>query len=157
MDASQDGQSLPPAGWFADAQNPALERWWDGVKWTEYQRNREVAPPPPVAPAAPAYAPPGPVQPAAYASTVHAAYPVAPPQPFAGSRRPGLSTLGRKAATVGIVAGGLFMLGFLMLILGGVVAQLNFLLWLGIFAFFAAFLCGIVAVILGIVAATRRN
>jgi hypothetical protein len=44
-----------------------------------------------------------------------------------------------------------------MLILGGAVAQLNFLLWLGIFAFFAAFLCGIVAVILAVVAAARRS
>jgi hypothetical protein len=61
------------------------------------------------------------------------------------------------AASVGIVAGGLFVLGFLMLILGGAVAQPNFLLWLGIFAFFAAFLCGIVAVILAIVAAARRS
>lgn len=111
----------------------------------------------PVAPAAPTYAPPGLVQPAAYAPTAQAAYPAAPAQPYAAPLRPGLGPFGRKAESVGIVAGGLFVLGFLMLILGGAVAQLNFLLWLGIFAFFAAFLCGIVAVILAVVAAARRS
>lgn len=24
----------PPAGWYADQQNPAMQRWWDGQQWT---------------------------------------------------------------------------------------------------------------------------
>lgn len=28
-------QSLP-AGWYADAQDPDLDRWWDGTRWTEH-------------------------------------------------------------------------------------------------------------------------
>lgn len=150
MDAPQVGQSLPPAGWFADPQNPTQERWWDGTKWTEHRRNREVAPPP-AAPAPPTYMPPA-AQPQAYTP---AAYP-APAQPYAPARTGGLSALGRKALTVGIVALGLFVLGVVLLILGGSVAQLNFLLWLGLLVFLGAVVCGIIAVILAIVAATRR-
>jgi hypothetical protein len=26
----------PPAGWYADAQDPDLERWWDGTRWTDH-------------------------------------------------------------------------------------------------------------------------
>lgn len=25
-----------PAGWYPDAQNPTLQRYWDGVGWTEH-------------------------------------------------------------------------------------------------------------------------
>ncbi|MFF1633874.1 DUF2510 domain-containing protein [Leifsonia sp. NPDC058248] len=145
MDASQDGQSLPPAGWFVDAQNPAQERWWDGTKWTEHRRNREVTPAPQT------YSPPA-AQPQPYASN---AYPGQ--QPYAAPRPTGLSPRGRTALTVGIVAVGLFVLGFLLMILGGSTAQLNFLLWLGLLVFSGAVVCGIIAVILAIVAAVRHT
>lgn len=26
----------PPAGWYADPQGQAAQRWWDGVRWTEH-------------------------------------------------------------------------------------------------------------------------
>jgi hypothetical protein len=25
-----------PAGWYPDADNPALQRYWDGTQWTEH-------------------------------------------------------------------------------------------------------------------------
>jgi len=28
--------NLPPAGWFADPQNPSQLRYWDGATWTEH-------------------------------------------------------------------------------------------------------------------------
>jgi hypothetical protein len=28
----------PVAGWYKDAANPSLERWWDGARWTEHTR-----------------------------------------------------------------------------------------------------------------------
>lgn len=52
------------AGWYTDAADPRLIRWWDGAAWTEHtQPNPEAAPAPiPVAPppfaAAPIVAPP---------------------------------------------------------------------------------------------------
>lgn len=27
---------LPPAGWYQDANNPNVNRWFDGTKWTEH-------------------------------------------------------------------------------------------------------------------------
>ena len=27
-----------PAGWYPDAQDPDLERWWDGTEWTEHTK-----------------------------------------------------------------------------------------------------------------------
>lgn len=27
---------LPPAGWYQDANNPAVNRWFDGTQWTEH-------------------------------------------------------------------------------------------------------------------------
>ena len=29
-----------PAGWYPDAQNPSLVRWWDGARWTERTQQR---------------------------------------------------------------------------------------------------------------------
>ena len=28
----------PPAGWYADATEPARLRWWDGERWTHHVR-----------------------------------------------------------------------------------------------------------------------
>lgn len=33
--------TLPPAGWYADATDAGLVRWWDGARWTERVRPRE--------------------------------------------------------------------------------------------------------------------
>ncbi|WP_374009882.1 DUF2510 domain-containing protein [Leifsonia sp. LS-T14] len=55
MDTTQDGRSLPPAGWYSDPQDPTRERWWDGTGWSEHQRDRAIAPP---APAGPQYVAP---------------------------------------------------------------------------------------------------
>ncbi|RPA65959.1 DUF2510 domain-containing protein [Gordonia oryzae] len=29
-----------PAGWYPDPVNPALQRYWDGVRWTEHAAPR---------------------------------------------------------------------------------------------------------------------
>lgn len=31
---------LPPAGWYADKQDPSMDRWFDGTQWTEFTRSR---------------------------------------------------------------------------------------------------------------------
>ncbi len=51
-----DSSSLPPAGWYADPENPGQERWWNGASWSDHRRPAPgaVPPPPPVAPGAPA-------------------------------------------------------------------------------------------------------
>jgi hypothetical protein len=30
--------SLPPAGWYADPDGSAQQRWWDGTQWTEHRQ-----------------------------------------------------------------------------------------------------------------------
>lgn len=37
-------------GWYADAANPALIRWWDGAAWSEHTQPNPSAPSPPSAP-----------------------------------------------------------------------------------------------------------
>ncbi len=32
--------SAPPAAWYPDPQNPSLNRWWDGARWTEHSQAR---------------------------------------------------------------------------------------------------------------------
>lgn len=51
--------ATPKPGWYSDPENPAAERWWNGVGWSEQQRPSTVAdaastPPATVAPATPA-------------------------------------------------------------------------------------------------------
>lgn len=41
--ASQSSDQKPPAGWYADPENSALRRWWDGDQWTTDTRAVEVA------------------------------------------------------------------------------------------------------------------
>lgn len=41
--APQSSDQKPPAGWYADPNNPALRRWWDGDQWTADTRAVEVA------------------------------------------------------------------------------------------------------------------
>ncbi len=38
-----------PAGWYADANQPGTERWWDGQSWTDHVRPMGAPPPPPTA------------------------------------------------------------------------------------------------------------
>jgi hypothetical protein len=28
----------PPAGWYADAEQPGMDRWYDGVAWTDFRQ-----------------------------------------------------------------------------------------------------------------------
>lgn len=53
--------SAPPAaGWYADPENPAGERWWNGSGWSDHRRDSTVAAPV-VTPAPPVVAPVAPV------------------------------------------------------------------------------------------------
>jgi hypothetical protein len=62
---------------------------------------------------------------------------------------------GKSALTVGLVAIGLLVLG-VVLLLGGSVPALNFLLWLGLLLLCGALVFGVIAIVLAIVAAARR-
>lgn len=35
----------PQPGWYADPENPAGERWWNGSAWSEHKRDTSDAPP----------------------------------------------------------------------------------------------------------------
>jgi hypothetical protein len=50
----------PPAGWYADPDNSAQQRYWDGSTWTEERQDRVESPPPPPPPpmASPMASPP---------------------------------------------------------------------------------------------------
>lgn len=72
-----DASAPPPAGWYADPENPAGERWWNGSSWSDHKRAAGA----PVAPA-PASSAPVAVSPATgftYGSTS----PDARPDPYA--------------------------------------------------------------------------
>lgn len=64
-------QALPQAGWYDDNADPAVQRWWDGARWTEATRphpaSAQVVPPGPQAPA--------PTEPAGANQPRHAAQP----------------------------------------------------------------------------------
>ena len=36
------GTSYPPRGWYTDPAHPHLERYWDGVRWTQVVRHAEI-------------------------------------------------------------------------------------------------------------------
>lgn len=84
--------SSPIAGWYPDPENPALERWWNGVAWSDQRRPSTVPAAAPL-PSAPAeYAAPVAVAPATASAAQPAAeqqaqqYPAQsyPVQPYAG-------------------------------------------------------------------------
>ncbi|WP_237319750.1 DUF2510 domain-containing protein [Streptomyces sp. JJ36] len=94
-----------PPGWFADpgytGTGPALERWWDGERWTEHTRPAEAPPPPPPGSVPPQ--PPGsfPVAPPGY-----------PPSPQKRSRGPAVAALaGAAAVALALVVGGVVIAG----------------------------------------------
>jgi hypothetical protein len=33
---------LPPAGWYADKENPSMDRWFDGTQWTDFTQARQA-------------------------------------------------------------------------------------------------------------------
>lgn len=35
----------PPAGWYPESADPAVERWWSGIAWTEHCREAPIEPP----------------------------------------------------------------------------------------------------------------
>lgn len=39
-------QQLPPAGWYDDNNDASVQRWWDGIQWSEATRPREATPAP---------------------------------------------------------------------------------------------------------------
>lgn len=71
-----DASAPPPAGWYADPENPAGERWWNGSNWSDHKRAAG-------APAAPASAPVAPAAPAATGFTYGSTAPGARPDPYA--------------------------------------------------------------------------
>ena len=40
---AQQAPELPPPGWYRDPEIAELQRWWDGVQWSEHRR--ESTPP----------------------------------------------------------------------------------------------------------------
>lgn len=56
--------SNPVAGWYADPENPAGERWWNGSSWSDSRRPSTQAAVPPVPPAPAGDVPPIPTPPA---------------------------------------------------------------------------------------------
>jgi hypothetical protein len=95
-----DPNALPIAGWYADPENDAGERWWNGASWSDHRRARDAAAVPPVGvppvPVPPVAAPPVPVPvpPVPVPLPPVPVPPVAPaapgrPNPYAASASPG--------------------------------------------------------------------
>lgn len=138
----------PQAGWYADPENAAGERWWNGSGWSDHKRpaTTGAAAPPAVpaaaAPAAPAppaetgfsfgspapdvprpdpYAPPSAVQPAVPTYPAQPSY-GAPASPYApapyGAAAPRSGTNGLAIAGLAVSAAGWLVLGGLAAIAG---------------------------------------
>jgi hypothetical protein len=60
--------TAPPAGWYSDGEQPGMNRWWDGVDWSEHRQPAAAAASADSV-AAPAVAAPAPVPPPAKAPT----------------------------------------------------------------------------------------
>lgn len=118
----------PQAGWYADPENPAGERWWNGSGWSDQKRAATVAGVPaadpsgfsfgtPTADARPdPYAPPTYPTPPSYAQQPYTASPyVAAPYgaPAYGARSNGLAIAGLIVS-----AGGWIVLGVLASVAG---------------------------------------
>lgn len=56
--------SNPVAGWYADPEDPAQERWWNGSSWSDSRRPSTQVAVPPVPPAPAGEVPPIPTPPA---------------------------------------------------------------------------------------------
>jgi Protein of unknown function (DUF2510). len=127
----------PPAGWYADPENPAGERWWNGSGWSDHKRAATVEP---VA-ESPAFAPPAsgapvvsvsPVPPApdgtasvdaglVYGSTAARPDPYAPPPAYVapyGAPQPGSGINGLALAGLLVAALGWIVFGALAGIAG---------------------------------------
>ncbi len=149
--------STPQAGWYADPENPAAERWWNGSTWSESRRDSTtggataVPPVPPVP--SPGVTPP--VPPAdnsgfTFGSVVQMPARVDPyaPAPAPGYAAPGYTTSPYVAApygTPGQGVNGLALAGLIVSCAGWLVISL-----LGPIA-------GIVLSALGLQAAKRRE
>ena len=44
--AQAPAPQLPPAGWYQDANNPAVNRWFDGTQWTDHVQPVNAPPAP---------------------------------------------------------------------------------------------------------------
>lgn len=91
---------LPPAGWYADPENPGNERWWNGSTWSDDRRavqTATAAPPPP-------YVAPGPV------------YIAAAPAPT----KNGMATAGLVLALVSLLINPVSILSILGIVFGAV-------------------------------------
>ncbi len=89
MTMNPDTNGQPVAGWYADPQNAAQLRWWDGAQWSTHTTPvpQPAAPATPAAAPSPAYAPKNGVpQYGEYSTTPHptqAAQPANPVQHYA--------------------------------------------------------------------------
>ena len=127
----------PLAGWYADPENPAGERWWNGSGWSDSKRPATTLPPPQTpaaAPAAPTGATPGAAAPGETGFTFGSPAAVdARPDPYApasgvpvspyapapyGAAAPGWGTNGLAVAGLVVSAAGWLILGGLAAIAG---------------------------------------
>ncbi|MFJ5262886.1 DUF2510 domain-containing protein [Streptomyces sp. NPDC088387] len=78
----------PPPGWYRDPSAPHLERWWDGVSWTEHRRAPEPVTPPVPGPAVPDTPAPGPYAEGPYTQGPYTPGPYPSGQPTPASTLP---------------------------------------------------------------------
>lgn len=125
-DTPRPSGPLPPAGWYPDTANPNRYRWWDGRTWTDIVQEVQSTPPP--AAHAPTLIPP----PAAHSYSATATAPSmatpyeTPPAQFAQSQ---LSATARNPlATWALVLGILGMITIFMPFLGVVLGAVALVL-----------------------------
>lgn len=122
----------PQAGWYADPENPAGERWWNGSGWSDHKRDASASvesgltfgSPAPAVPRAdpytppPVMAPPTPAPPA-LAPPYYAAAPGSPYVPYTPYGAPApRSSNGLAVAGLVVSAAGWILLGGLAAIAG---------------------------------------
>ncbi|MEU6481890.1 DUF2510 domain-containing protein [Streptomyces sp. NPDC047017] len=96
----------PPPGWYRDPSAPHLERWWDGMSWTDHRRTPGAPPDRPPAPAPPAFATPVPTPP-----TRPLAVRSAPPAGGRPARGKAIALAGAGAVLVASAVTGVVLLG----------------------------------------------